>query len=328
MVGISCLYRYCNKRPTCTSSATTIITNRVFAVRKLHQAANIDSIPPPPTIITDEGIMVHQADPSTTGNGLGLVWGSVLWPSGVSLAKYLSWRGCGFIRSKRILELGCGTGIVGLTLAKNLQAQHVTLTDSESALWPVLRRSIDANHIPQDSVSIHELDWRDPSTFLLTTNKSNTQQQRQPVDLVVAADVLYSGMDKLFARALAAHLPSLSETGNDDDATNTAEAIIACPYRSDSPLMGFFEASMRLGLEFDRLENNQGQAVGSYHGVDCASAFDGSQFVPLETKHQLQHVAGQPTFSSVNVKQVQIFRARRVHGTATEAASIRRVGRI
>ena len=95
---------------------------------------------------TDEGVIIHEADPTTSGEGLGLVWGSVLWPSGISLAKYLFWKGPGFVQSKRILELGCGTGVVGLTLAK-LKAQEVTLTDSESSLWPILRNSIASNNI-------------------------------------------------------------------------------------------------------------------------------------------------------------------------------------
>lgn len=268
---------------------------------------------------------MHESDPTQSGEGLGLVWGSVLWPSGISLAKYFSY--CSVsdtatatpIQSKkRILELGCGTGVVGLTLATKLQSNpHVTLTDSEPALYPILRKSIEANQIPDNQVRIHGLDWRDPSTFLMPQGGDKNQ-----FDLVVAADVLYSSMDKLFARALAAHLPSPDESSE----SSTLEAIIACPFRTDSPLEGFVQASMRLGLGLERLENDQHQAVGAGLGVSAVEAFEGSQFVPL--RRQILQVSTEPTFSLLNVNKVQIFRVRRVTGTAAHAASIRRVGRI
>ena len=169
-------------------------------------------------IVTDEGVVVHQRDPSTASSGPGLTWGSVLWPSGTTLAKliahandknhsrnYVSTNNLdvlGNIRSKRILELGCGTGVVGLTCAK-LGAKHVTLSDSESALWPIIRRSLDDNRIPVDNCRIHQLDWRDPTTFL-----DPVANEADAYDLVVAADLLYAGMQGLFARVLASHLPS------------------------------------------------------------------------------------------------------------------------
>ena len=169
-------------------------------------------------IVTDEGVIVHQHDPSTASSGPGLTWGSVLWPSGTTLAKLIAHANnknhssnyvptnnldvLGNIRSKRILELGCGTGVVGLTCAK-LGAKHVTLSDSESALWPIIRRSLDDNRIPVDNCRIHQLDWRDPTTFL-----DPVANEADAYDLVVAADVLYAGMQGLFARVLASHLPS------------------------------------------------------------------------------------------------------------------------
>jgi len=196
-----------------------------------------------PVVVTDEGVVIHQADPATSGNGLGVVWGSVLWPSGICLAKYGAWRllhDCDYTNPRRILELGCGTGVVGFTMATTWSKEsvcsssnlHLTLTDCETALWPLLRRSITANDLTYQeatfrsetaklrsrnesaAVSIHELDWRDTSTFLL----------KEKFDLIVAADVLYSGMDKLFARALASHLPIFS-------VEEPVEAWVASPFR-------------------------------------------------------------------------------------------------
>eukprot|EP00980_Cylindrotheca_fusiformis_P000251 scaffold54_cov110-Cylindrotheca_fusiformis.AAC.9 len=294
-------------------------------------------------IVTDEGIVLYQANPSANSSDHhGLVWGSVLWPSGISLSKYVVHRYSNNTNTnkilpnknkKRILELGCGTGIVGLTLVKQLPECSVTLTDAETKLWPLLRRNIEANNLTTSTteeddsiitrhqmkrrVTIHELDWRDPSTFLPPND----------FDLIVAADVLYSGMDKLFARALASHLVVSNNNNNDN---NCNEAWVACPFRTDSPLSGFFTACSRLGLEMQRLEDDQGRAVGADLGVDPATAFSNSQFVPINKEQQQQQhsVTVNPEFGPGNERKVQIFRIRRITGTPEEAIRIRRVSRI
>jgi len=228
--------------------------------------------------------------------------------------------------------LGCGTGIVGLTLAKCLPTSQVSLTDSESALWPLLRKNIDCNIVPNTTtisavggssrtsllseekreekrrVVIHGLDWRDPSTFL----------PPQDFDLIVAADVLYSGMDKLFARALASQL-----------VCDHNEALVACPFRKDSPLRGFFDACHRLGLKVERLEDKEGRATGAHFGVDPFQAYASSEFFPLgEESNTMEQVTVSPRFTTGNEQNVQIFRIYRSEGRPEDAIQIRRVSRI
>ena len=304
-------------------------------------------------VVTDEGVIVHQRDPSTASSGPGLTWGSVLWPSGTTLAKLLAHANSdtccdsvpdsnknlevlGNIRQKRILELGCGTGVVGLTCAK-LGARHVTLSDSESALWPIIRKSLDGNRIPADKCRIHQLDWRDPTTFLDPVDHC----QRDGYDMVVAADVLYAGMQGLFARVLASHLPSVEEmsstSSREMEEVGIPEAILACPFRTDSPLLNFFGIAHRLGLELDRLEDSEGNAAGASTGMDADAAYENCHFVEIGDRDsgegrqggsRLEDIASRPTFGKGNRDHVQIFRVRRVRGTAAEARAIRRVGRL
>lgn len=297
-------------------------------------------------IVTDEGVIVHQRDPSTASSGPGLTWGSVLWPSGTTLAKLLAHANdgthcapssdnnldvLGNIRQKRILELGCGTGVVGLTCAK-LGARHVTLSDSESALWPILRKSLDDNRIPTDQCRIHQLDWRDPTTFLNPVD----QYERDGYDLIVAADVLYAGMQGLFARVLASHLPSMEEMSTrETNEVVVPEAILACPFRTDSPLLNFFGIAHRLGLELERLEDSEGNAAGVSAGMDVV-AYENCHFVEIGGRdsreggdcRRWEDIASRPTFGKENRDHIQIFRVRRVRGTAAEARAIRRVGRL
>jgi len=329
--------------------------------------------------VTDEGVVVHESDPSASSEtGLGLVWGSVLWPSGIALAKYLvhrleqqqahqnlsfndNWyppqkqyqcnQSCkqDIARNRlRVLELGCGTGISGLTVAKLFpNTTHVTLTDSEPALWPILRQSIESNGV-QKHTTIHGLDWRDPSTFLRPQSRATTAKCNDNLfDLVIAADVLYSGMDKLFARALASHLPSREEilelqqqkptNGTNPMAkafgnyANDPEALVAIPFRKDSPLQGFLDVCGRLGLALERLEDEEGRAAGAFTGTDYWNAYAKSFFVPVPAPQDASttmRIAMQPTFSPHNQKHIQIFRITRIAGRAQDAASIRRVSRI
>ena len=252
---------------------------------------------------------------------------------------------------RHVLELGCGTGLVGLTAAKLGICQRVTLTDFEASLFPLLRQSIEANDLElvnsvtsendvesytrnrPTRMKLHGLDWRDPSTFLIPPHP----HYDEAVDLVVAADVLYNGMDKLFARALASHLPSTEEILKQQEQIQQQQrtteagihALLACPFRTDSPLATFFETCERLGLAFDRLQDEDGNAAGAATGLAPASvAFTNTYFVPLDTIEQRQAVATRPTFSKQNPNQIQIFRVRRVEGTAESAANIKRVSRL
>ena len=58
------------------------------------QAASRPMLPPKhyQKLTTDEGVVVFQADAESmvSDSGQGLVWGSRLWPSGISLSKYLA----------------------------------------------------------------------------------------------------------------------------------------------------------------------------------------------------------------------------------------------
>jgi len=157
-------------------------------------------------------------------------------------------------------------------------------------------------------------------------------------DVIVAADVLYAGMQGLFARVLASHLPSVEEMSS--TSTNTSaipEAILACPFRDDSPLLNFFGITQRLGLEMDRLEDADGNAAGASSGMDAGEAYADCRFVKIGSglceegrgdDTRWEDIAKRPTFGKHNRDSIQIFRVRRVRGSAAEARAIRRIGRL
>jgi len=58
--------------------------------------------------------------------------GGIAWPAGQVLSDYLVHRGSHYLQDRQVLELGSGTGLVGLVAAK-LGAPKVIITDQLSA---------------------------------------------------------------------------------------------------------------------------------------------------------------------------------------------------
>merc|ERR1712107_549130 len=90
-------------------------------------------------------------------------------------------------------------------------------------------------------------------------------------DWVVAADVLYSRKDRMFMKALEAHM------------RGSMVAYVACPPRADSPLAGFLERMLELRVRLERLEDDSVRAVGVPHGT-ASDIFGGCRFMALDER--------------------------------------------
>jgi len=250
----------------------------------------------PPLLQTEEGILIYEGTPHSQK----VLYGNVIWDGALSLANLFAWNErmaqeelMAKICGKRVLELGAGTGIVGLTLGR-LGAQ-VTLTDNEPELVELMMANVHANSLAHTVVAQH-LDWEDVTTYLT----------EYPFDVIVAADVLYEGDGSHFAQALRAHMPHGSST----------VAYVANHHNAQrcKAMLGFLGLMLRWGFRLDRLEDVQGRAVGSlwgHHGAE--SVFDGSHFTPVFGEADLaavqeakfEHTAASP------MQRIQIFRLSR-----------------
>ena len=67
--------------------------------------------------------------------------GSVVWDASRSLLGYLAQHG-DLVSGKRVLEIGAGTGVVGITLARDLGAKQVVITDKHSQI-ALMERNVD-----------------------------------------------------------------------------------------------------------------------------------------------------------------------------------------
>ncbi|CCG82618.1 Putative uncharacterized protein [Taphrina deformans PYCC 5710] len=112
--------------------------------------------------------------------------GGLLWPAGEVLARYLltpspSLDPAACLRDKKVVEVGSGTGVVGLSCAQTLDLGlrgHLILTDLPAVL-PILRRNVALNGLAP-AVSVRPLAWGQP----VGPDLANC-------DVVLAADCVY-----------------------------------------------------------------------------------------------------------------------------------------
>ncbi|KAJ7591388.1 putative methyltransferase-domain-containing protein [Mycena floridula] len=100
------------------------------------------------------------------------------WPAGQVLARFLVSRGPNSLAGKHVVELGSGTGLVGLVAAQ-LGAKQVSITD-RSPLLPIMEQNIAMNHL-SSSVHATELNWGETIPDAIP----------EKIDLIVAADCVY-----------------------------------------------------------------------------------------------------------------------------------------
>ncbi|EAU84618.2 hypothetical protein CC1G_00137 [Coprinopsis cinerea okayama7 len=103
--------------------------------------------------------------------------GGIAWPAGQILATYLVHKGPTHLRNRNVLELGSGTGLVGL-VAGLFGNCKVWITD-QSPLLPIMQRNVLLNDL-NDNVVVAELDWAQPIPSTIP----------KP-DVILAADCVY-----------------------------------------------------------------------------------------------------------------------------------------
>ncbi|RUP52329.1 putative methyltransferase-domain-containing protein [Jimgerdemannia flammicorona] len=141
-------------------------------------------------VFEDEGIPplnIHEDPVGVWAGGVG----STVWDAGLVLSKYLeklsSEPSQTMIKSRaRVIELGSGTGLVGLVFARCFpDAECIVLTDKSASL-PLLKKNLLENAVTGSKTSrvvVEELDWE--HTDLIGTALAG------PYDVVLLSDCLW-----------------------------------------------------------------------------------------------------------------------------------------
>ncbi|EJD53919.1 hypothetical protein AURDEDRAFT_110616 [Auricularia subglabra TFB-10046 SS5] len=102
--------------------------------------------------------------------------GGIAWPAGEVLSRYLVARKADQLRDRRVVELGSGTGLVGLVAG--LLGARVAVTD-QAQLLPLLSKNVALNGLDA-AVCVAELDWAAP-----------VPKDMYDPDILLAADCVY-----------------------------------------------------------------------------------------------------------------------------------------
>ncbi|KJA24587.1 hypothetical protein HYPSUDRAFT_136012 [Hypholoma sublateritium FD-334 SS-4] len=103
--------------------------------------------------------------------------GGLAWPAGQILASYLVQKGPEYVKNRNVLELGSGTGLVGIAVGQFPSAK-VWITD-QAPLLSIMNRNVSLNNL-QGRVAVAELNWGAQIPIDIP----------QP-DIVLAADCVY-----------------------------------------------------------------------------------------------------------------------------------------
>ncbi|KAG1715978.1 hypothetical protein ID866_1202 [Astraeus odoratus] len=102
--------------------------------------------------------------------------GGIAWPAGEVLSNYIALRGERYCRGRTVLELGSGTGLVGLVAAA--LGGHVWITD-QAPLLGIMRDNVVLNSL-QSLVTVTELNWGE-----------QIPSEIPSPDIILAADCVY-----------------------------------------------------------------------------------------------------------------------------------------
>lgn len=174
--------------------------------------------------VSNNGLVVIKETPKLI-SGKGTT-GLRTWEAALFLANYLNSNPVDF-SNKSICELGTGTGLVGLALAKYYHKEinplsEIIFTDGDASLIENLSKTFQLNGLIVDStIKTQQLLWG-------TTNPSDPEFILTPpsTDYVVAADVTYD----------SSILPLLCSTINDFFNNGTKLALIAATVRNEETL--------------------------------------------------------------------------------------------
>ena len=176
-------------------------------------------------------VSIRESRMAISGGTTGLC----SWPAGEALTSWIDAQGASWA-SKRVLELGSGSGISGIFTAKRWGShlQEIVLTDCHDEVLSNLQHNVEVNLGKDDAVvvKVEELDWESVSESSLP-NKP---------DILLGADIVFDGRV----------IPSLVRTIHLLLSTpSSCKAHIACTVRNQDTLDLFLSECKKKELKVE-----------------------------------------------------------------------------
>ena len=106
-----------------------------------------------------------------------------LWEASVVLSRY-SLKHSSLLQNKKIIELGCGCGLLGISILKEIPIKNYTFSDYNTSVLNNLKDNLKLNGISVNDkkIEIKELDW-----------KNYEQMESNEYDIIIGTELIYKG---------------------------------------------------------------------------------------------------------------------------------------
>jgi methylase of polypeptide subunit release factors len=132
----------------------------------------------------DTSVIVGQEWTLDGKGGTDLGFGSAVYPTAIAMSYFLATPNAHLeLEGKRVLEIGCGTALVGLTASKCGRASYVLCTDGDAQTVSLAEKNIRRNDVPSESISARQLLWGHIENFEDLDNGT-------PFEVIIATDVV------------------------------------------------------------------------------------------------------------------------------------------
>ncbi|CEG43555.1 Predicted methyltransferase [Plasmopara halstedii] len=130
--------------------------------------------------IAGKAIRIDQAWQSDGRGGTTLGYGASVYDAAIALSLYLVDHP-DLVKGNRIIELGCGPGLVGV-VAAHLEPKSVVITDGDSASVALTQHNVHLNNLSADICTVEKYIWGDLEHHLVSMHA--------PYDVIIGADIV------------------------------------------------------------------------------------------------------------------------------------------
>ncbi|GMF22291.1 unnamed protein product [Phytophthora lilii] len=152
--------------------------------------------------IAGRRIRIDQAWQGDGRGGTALGFGASVYDAAIALSLYLASHR-ELVQRKRVIELGCGPGLVGV-VAGHLEPTSVVITDGDPASVALTQRNIEVNNLPEDICTAEKYLWGELEHRLVPRPNGPDHY-----DVIIGADIVACPYASAF-EALMASLQALA----------------------------------------------------------------------------------------------------------------------
>ncbi|TDH65158.1 uncharacterized protein CCR75_000638 [Bremia lactucae] len=186
--------------------------------------------------IAGKSIRIDQAWQSDGRGGTALGFGASVYDAAIALSLYIADHPH-LVKGKRVIELGCGPGLVGI-VAAHFEPKHVVITDGDPASVALTRHNIRLNDVSEEICTTDKYLWGDLKHHLV--------EEHDSFDIILGADIVACP----YASAFNALLTSLEKMA-------TPKTLVLLAYKKRQHLEENFFHEFEQVFQIEKIHRSQ-----------------------------------------------------------------------